>query len=73
MKVGEIAAGKVCCILIDCDKATLYYPFPGKEDDPESLCNSMALEFVDEDETNAIAEATAIVGCIDREVEVAYA
>jgi len=72
MKVKEIAKGKKACILIDCGEAILYYPRAGCEKKPESECNSMRLEFEDEDSTNAVAEAVGILGCNDADIELAY-
>lgn len=72
MQVKEIAAGKKACILIDFDTATLYYPRDGEENNPESRCIGMLLEFEDEDETNAVAEACSILGLQDSEIELAY-
>jgi len=73
MKVKEIAAGKKACVLIDCDTATLYYPREGDEKNPESECISISLEFKDEDETNAVAEASRYLGLQDSEIELASA
>mgnify|MGYP001557778802 CR=1 FL=1 len=72
MKVKEIKEGKKACVLIDCYTATLYYPKAGQENQPESDCNSMDLEFEEEDETCAVAEAVSILGCTDADIEVSY-